>query len=147
VAPFQRLSTLVVPCSSIGFCNITAELFSRGFCSWPPENVLVAPKGGRGPRLRNAGRRAILMAAAMTSRASAILGIERFTSALQERFMSRWWQWSKVENWNFTIKTFKTCQFNESRHLFVGLNLNTIVQEKAPETCTFHWWCVKNKEH
>jgi len=22
--------------------------------------------------------------------------------------------------------------------LFVGLNLNTIVQEKKPETCTFH---------
>jgi len=27
VAPFQRLSTLVAPCSSIGFCNITAEQF------------------------------------------------------------------------------------------------------------------------
>jgi len=29
VASFQRLSTLVAPCSSIGFCNITAELFSK----------------------------------------------------------------------------------------------------------------------
>ena len=36
VAPFHRLSTLVVPCPSIGFCNITAELFSRGLCSCPP---------------------------------------------------------------------------------------------------------------
>jgi len=30
--------------------------------------------------------------------------------------------------------------------LFVGLNLNTYVQEKTPETCTFHGWCFK-KEH
>jgi len=25
--------------------------------------------------------------------------------------------------------------------LFVGLNMNTIVQEKMAETCTFHGWC------
>jgi len=31
--------------------------------------------------------------------------------------------------------------------LLVGLNLNTIVQEKTPETRTFHWWWFKNKEH
>jgi len=31
--------------------------------------------------------------------------------------------------------------------LFVGLNLNTIVQEKTLETCTFHGWCFKNKDH
>jgi len=31
--------------------------------------------------------------------------------------------------------------------LFVGLNLNTIVQEKTPEISTFHVWCFKNKEH
>jgi len=31
--------------------------------------------------------------------------------------------------------------------LFVGLKLNTIVQEKTPETCTFYGWCFKNKEH
>ena len=30
---------------------------------------------------------------------------------------------------------------------FVGLYLNTIVQEKTPETCTFHGWCFKMKEH
>jgi len=30
---------------------------------------------------------------------------------LQERFMSKCWHWSKVEAWNFTIKTFTTCQF------------------------------------
>jgi len=29
--------------------------------------------------------------------------------------------------------------------LFAGLNLNTIVQEKTPETSTFHGWCFKNK--
>jgi len=53
VAPFQRLSTLVAPCSSIGFCNITAELFSKGLCSWTPKNRYVAFKGGFGLRLRN----------------------------------------------------------------------------------------------
>jgi len=31
--------------------------------------------------------------------------------------------------------------------VFVYLNLNTIVQEKKPETCTFHGWYFKNKEH
>jgi len=31
--------------------------------------------------------------------------------------------------------------------LFVGLNLNTIVQEKTPKTCTFHGWCFENKKH
>ena len=31
--------------------------------------------------------------------------------------------------------------------LFVGLNLNTIVQEKTPERCALHGWCFKNKEH
>ena len=49
VAPFQRLSTLVAHCSSIGFCNITAELFGKGLCSWPPENRSMAPKGAEGP--------------------------------------------------------------------------------------------------
>jgi len=51
--PFQRLSTLVAPCPSIRFCNITAALFSKGLCSWPLQNRSVAPKGGRGPRLRS----------------------------------------------------------------------------------------------
>jgi len=60
--------------------------------------------------------------------------------------MSKWWHRSKVEAWNFAIKTFKTSQFNESNFLFVGLNLNAIVQEKTPERCTFHGWCFKNKE-
>ena len=41
------------PCSSTGFCNITAELFSKGLCWWPPENRSVAPNWGQGPRLRN----------------------------------------------------------------------------------------------
>jgi len=39
---------------TLGFCNITAELFSKSLCSWwPPENYSVAPKRGRGPWLRN----------------------------------------------------------------------------------------------
>jgi len=31
--------------------------------------------------------------------------------------------------------------------LFVGLNLNTNVQEKTPETCMFQGWCFENKDH
>jgi len=41
--PFQRLSQLAVTCSSIGFCDITAELFSQGLCPGEPLRVL---KGG-----------------------------------------------------------------------------------------------------
>jgi len=28
---------------TIGFCNITAELFSKGICSWPPESICSWP--------------------------------------------------------------------------------------------------------
>jgi len=49
VAPFQRLSTLVAPCSSIGCCNITAKLFSTDLCSWPPERTVSwLPRGTEG---------------------------------------------------------------------------------------------------
>jgi len=34
----------------------------------------------------------IVMAAAMSSCSSAVLGIERLLVLLQERFMSKWWQ-------------------------------------------------------
>jgi len=90
---------------------------------------------------------AIVMATAMTFCSSAILGVERFTSALHERFMSKWWHRSKVEAWNFTNKTLKPVNSMKADFLFFGLNLNTIVQEKTPETCTFHGCCFKNKEH
>jgi len=33
----------------------------------------------------------------------------------------------------------------KAKFLFVGLNLNTYVQEKTPETCRFHGWCFKNR--
>jgi len=49
VTPLQRLRALLAPCSTTGFCNITAELFSKGVCSWPPGNRSVV----RGLRLRN----------------------------------------------------------------------------------------------
>jgi len=31
--------------------------------------------------------------------------------------------------------------------LFVGLNMNAMIQEKTPEISTFHVWSFKNKEH
>jgi len=34
---------------TLGLCNITAMLPSKGFCTLAPENCSVAPKGGRGP--------------------------------------------------------------------------------------------------
>jgi len=41
-------------------------------------------------------------------------------------------------------QNFKTANSMKAEFLFVGVNLNTYVQEKTQETCTFHGW---NKEH
>jgi len=49
VAAFQRLSTLVAPCSSIGFCDITAKLFSKGLCWWPRRTAPLPPRWPRVP--------------------------------------------------------------------------------------------------
>jgi len=35
----------------------------------------------------------------------------------------------------------------KAEFLFVDLNLSTVVREETPETCTFHGWCFKDKEH
>ena len=43
-----------------------------------------------------------------------------------------------------SLSTLKTCQFNESRRLFVVLNLNTIVQGKTPETSIS--WMMLSKQ-
>jgi len=64
------------------------------------------------------GSCAIVMAAAINSCLNATLGIERFTSAFARKIYGQMVAMIKVEAWNFTIKTFKTCQFNESR-LFI----------------------------
>jgi len=40
-------------CLCFGFSNITAELYNKGFRSWPLGDRSVDPKGDRGPRLRN----------------------------------------------------------------------------------------------
>jgi len=44
-------------------------------------------------------------------------------------------------------KLLKLVNSMKADFLFVGLNLNTIVQEKTPETFTFHGGCYKSKEH
>ena len=46
--PLPKTPNTCGPCSSIGFCNITAELFSKGLCSWPPGKCYVAAKGAEG---------------------------------------------------------------------------------------------------
>jgi len=59
--PLPKTLNTCCPCSPIKvFCfdwrfAITAELFRKGLCLWPPENRSVTPKGGRGPRLKNPG--------------------------------------------------------------------------------------------
>jgi len=54
----------------------------------------------------------------MSSCASAILAIERFTSAYAKQIYEQMMALIQVEAWNFAIKTFNTCHFNESR-LFI----------------------------
>ena len=44
-----------------------------------------------------------------------LIALKGFLALLQDKFMSKWWHWSELEPWYFTIKTFKTCQCNESR--------------------------------
>jgi len=48
----------------------------------------------------------------------ALIALRGLLAVLQERFMSKWWHCSEVEARKFTIKTFRICQFNESR-LFI----------------------------
>ena len=48
VVPFQKLSTPVTVLIN-RFCNITAELFSKGLYSRSPENRFVAPEVAEGP--------------------------------------------------------------------------------------------------
>jgi len=38
---------------TLGLCNIIAKLPREGLCLWAPENRSMAPKGSRGPHLRN----------------------------------------------------------------------------------------------
>jgi len=45
----------------------------------------------------------------------ALVPLRGLPALLQKRFMSKWWNWSKVEA---TIKTFEPCQFYETR-LFI----------------------------
>ena len=78
------------------------------------------------------------MAPAMTSSSSATLGIERFTSSFARKVYEQMMPLIQSRSLELYRQTFKTCKFKESKLLFVGLNLNTTVQEKTPETCTFH---------
>jgi len=55
MAPFQRLSTLVAPCSSIkipsfflGFA-VSRQIFSKDVCLWPQRTALWPPRGPRAP--------------------------------------------------------------------------------------------------
>ena len=60
---------------------------------------------------------AVVMAAAVTC-SSAIVGNERFTSAYARQVYEQMMAYIQSRNWNFTIETYKTRQFNESR-LFI----------------------------
>jgi len=143
--------------------------YARTFCRRPTSEVSAAARaksllgfdwtrcvGVHSKRVNTVKKSARVLASSMTYAQlqywlqkaygrSCTYGLGRFTvlALLQEGLMSKWRHWSEVKTWNFTIKTFETYQFNESRILFVGLNMNTIVQEKTPETCTLRGWCFK----
>jgi len=94
------------------------------------------------------------MAAPITSCSTAILAassilqivlriIEIFTSTCAEYFTRKWWHWSIIEVWNFTIKTFKTYEFNESSFFICRFEseLDCSVKEDKGAFCE---WCFKN---
>jgi len=56
------------------------------------------------------------MTATITSCSNTILALNSILQIVlcREPFTSKWWHSSNLESWNFTIKTFKTCQCNES---------------------------------
>jgi len=77
------------------------------------------------------------MAAAMTSCSSAILGIERFTSAYAKKVYEQMMALIQGRSLELHYQNL-SIQRKIADFLFVGLNLNTIFQEKTPEACTFH---------
>jgi len=88
------------------------------------------------------------MAAAMTSISSAILGTERFTSAFARKVYEQMVALIQSRSLELYYQNFQKLSIQwKQTFLFVDLNLNTIVQENTPETCTFYGWCFKNKEH
>jgi len=81
------------------------------------------------------------MVAAMTSCSSAILDIERCTSAFARMVyeqMVTLIQRRSLELHTSLSKLLKLVNSMKADFLFVSLNLNAIVQEKTPETSTFH---------
>jgi len=62
--------------------------------------------------------------------------LKRFTSAFAGKVYEQMVALIQSRSLKFTIKTFEINAM-KTDFLFVGLNLNTIVQEKTPETCTF----------
>jgi len=78
------------------------------------------------------------MVAAMTSSSSATLGIERFTSAFARNVYEQMVALIQSRSLELYCQSLKLVNSMKANFLFVGLNLNTVVQEKTPETCTFH---------
>ena len=71
---------------------------------------------------------------------------ERFTSAFEGLWANGGID-PKQKLGTSLSKLLKLVNWMKAEFLFVGLNLSAIVQEKTPETCTFHEWCFKNKKH
>jgi len=70
----------------------------------------------------------------MTSCSSAILGIGKFTSTYARQVYEQMMTLIQMEAWNFTIKLLKLVNSVKADFSFFRLNLNTVVQEKTPET-------------
>jgi len=72
----------------------------------------------------------------VTSSSSATLGIERFTSAFARKVYEQ--MVALIQSLELYCQLINLVNSMKANFLFVGLNLNTVVQEKTPETSTFH---------
>ena len=85
----------------------------------------------------------------MPSCSSAILGIERFTIAYARQVYEHMLTLiqSRSLELHYQSKLIKLVNSTKADFLLVGINLNTCVQEKTPETCTFHGsWMMLYKQ-
>jgi len=78
--------------------------------------------------------------------AEILLAAPRFSQALlQEPFTSKWWFSSKLEPRKFILKThfLKLVNSKKMDFLFSGLDLNIIIQKKAPEKMHVLWMMLQ----
>ena len=70
---------------------------------------------------------------------SCIYSIEIFTRVFVRKYYETWWVSSNVEAWNFSKKTFKTCQLHESRLCICRLKSEHNYSEKRARKMQVLW--------